>query len=478
MSLEREELEIVSTLLCEPPEELPPFLGKLLDDAPKSFECEPYGIIAVHIREQRAAGKPISSGLIFDRLSKANKLSPELTVAISLCSQNVVRIDLVEVDAEKVWGSYQSRITSEAIEEAQSALQKAPEHRSTIISHLVSALEHVSDSTGSLADLLNARKFNPLRKPPPLRAVYSLAGVPTCTPGNLTTITAQAKAGKSAFVGALMAAAMVPEGVTRDTLGASSRNPNGFALLHFDTEQSPDDHWHQIDRARCRAGIETLPDWMTSHCLTGLSVSECNQAFRSSLRKAAQTCRGVHSVFIDGVGDMVNNVNDPPECNPFVASLHRLAIDYDCPIISVLHFNPGTDKPRGHLGSQMERKSESNIRLDKDHDVTVVWSAIQRRAPISKDAGPRFKWEPSAGMHVSVESTGSKLDLAKREKLILARDEVWGDKVSMRYSEIISTFMKVMNYGDSKAYRIFDILRKEKMIEKYPGNLWTKKDLQ
>ncbi len=178
-----------------------------------------------------------------------------------------------------------------------------------------------------------ARLFNPAIEPPQLRAVYTLDGKPICTPGNLTTTNAPVKTGKSAVMGAMIAATM-PEGVAiatethaRDTLGFCSANPEGKLLFHFDSEQSPEDHWWLIHRALKRAGLANPPAWLLSYCLTGLSAPEAWCFVKRTLRKAAGT--GAHSVLIDGVADLVSDVNDPAECNAFVAALQGLDIEYD-----------------------------------------------------------------------------------------------------------------------------------------------------
>ena len=51
---------------------------------------------------------------------------------------------------------------------------------------------------------------------------------------------------------------------------------------------------------------------------------------------------------IDGVGDLAIDVNDTAESNGLVAELHALAIRFDCPIVCVLHENPG-ENPYGTL---------------------------------------------------------------------------------------------------------------------------------
>jgi hypothetical protein len=264
--------------------------------------------------------------------------------------------------------------------------------------------EAATDPAKALLDtLIKSRRFNPDIVPPPLRPIYTLGGVCISTPGNLGTVTAPVKAGKSAGFGAMIASVMGPEG--NDYLGfESDKNPDGKALLYFDTEQSPEDFWHCIYRALLRAGLHRPPPWFYATCLTGFGFRQSWDCINRDMEVSAQNWGGLHSVIMDGYGDLVADVNDAPECNDRVANLHGLTIKYDCPIVGAIHFNPNSEKARGHLGSELERKAETNLVLNKDGEVTSMWSEKQRRAPIPKGKGPCFAWNDEAGMHVSVES--------------------------------------------------------------------------
>lgn len=227
-----------------------------------------------------------------------------------------------------------------------------------------------SSRTQKLRARLLERRFDVSAPPPEPTPRFLINGKAVCTPGNLTNLIAQAKAGKSAFTGVMLAAAICAEfGVEdRDTLGVRATAPGRKRLLHLDTEQSPFDHDAHIRRALRRAGVSTPPEWLASFGLAGFSADELRESLRLGWSDA-QAAGGVFAVIIDGTADLVNDVNDPKECNAFVAELHDLAIRHDCPIVNVVHENPGQDggKMRGHLGSQLERKAESNLRLRKAH---------------------------------------------------------------------------------------------------------------
>ena len=56
-------------------------------------------------------------------------------------------------------------------------------------------------------------------------------------------------------------------------------------------------------------------------------------------------------VVIDGIADLVSDVNNLEESNLCVQKIMELSAKYDCHIITVIHSNYGTDKATGHLGS-------------------------------------------------------------------------------------------------------------------------------
>jgi hypothetical protein len=284
------------------------------------------------------------------------------------------------------------------------------------------------------------------------------------------------KTGKSAVVGAMVASAMAGED-SGCTLGFTSCNPKKLALLSFDSEQSPDDHWHQNARALRRAGLQEPPPWLYSYCLTGLGSKRAWECVKEAIRIAADQHVGVHSILIDGVADLVADVNDPAESNDFIAELHEVAIERVCSIIGVIHFNPGGEKTRGHLGSQLERKAETNLRLDKSDQVTTIWSDKQRRAPIPKGSGPCFAWDETAGMHVTVESTElSKTrarDEAKREALLVLAEDAFEGHPSMRYSDIVSTVKKLLSVAHRTAERKVEEMAKLTVIRKAVAGLYV-----
>src|ERR1035437_5579053 len=325
----------------------------------------------------------------------------------------------------------------------------------------------------SVIQLLDERSFNPNIEPPPLRPIYTLAGIPVSTPANLTTITSAIKTGKSAVLAAMAGAAM-PHVKDADLLGFSSSNPKGMALLWFDSEQSPDDFWHCVNRAVKRAGLSKPPPWLLAYCLTGLGHKRAWECVQGATKAGAEQHGGIHSTLIDGLVDLIADVNDPVECNDFVAELHVMSIQRDCPIVGVIHFNPGGEKSRGHLGSQVERKAETNLALEKDADETTVsYSTQNRRAAIPKSHGPRFRFSAEAGIHVSIESRLSSKEQAQREALLCLAKDVFADHPAMRYTDIKSTVMTVVPCKERQAEKKVAEMKRLTVIKQSVSGLYV-----
>jgi AAA domain len=271
-------------------------------------------------------------------------------------------------------------------------------------SELISKLTGApAEAPPSLRDEINRRRFNLLNEIPRPEPVYWLGDVPICTRGNLTTVISAPKTGKTAFLRAMQASVLGAE-TGGDYLGIKSSNPTGLALIHIDTEMSPYDHHEGSRRALRRARVSDAPDWFYSYGLTGFSALDLVASLKIILADTAVECGGVHSVFIDGLADFTVDVNDPPESNAIVSLIQSFAIQYDCSIICVIHKNPLGEKGRGHLGSNLERKSETNLDLQKTGDATLIWSDRNRGAPIPKERGHWFCWSPEERMHVTGEA--------------------------------------------------------------------------
>ncbi len=303
-------------------------------------------------------------------------------------------------------------------------------------------------------EMLAARSFNAAIIPSRPIPILRLGDHTISTPGNLTNIQAPAKAGKSAVVAAIIAAMFNGGREEADTLGFSATNLEEKAVIHFDTEQSRYDHDGLIRRAMSRARVESPPVWFHSFCLTDLSTANREIAIETAIEQFAEEHGGIFAIIIDGVADICRDPNNPEESFALVDKLHATAIQNDCAILTVLHENPGSDsgKMRGHLGSQLERKAETPLRLAKAaNGITTVWCDRARHCHIPKEQGSCFQWSDIQGMHISCGDAG---EIKRKETLEKARTEaakVFENAPSYRHGELITAIRKALEVSDGTA---------------------------
>jgi hypothetical protein len=314
--------------------------------------------------------------------------------------------------------------------------------------------------------MLDARRIRLTSPPLEPVPVFKLCDQQISTAGNLTVISAQAKAGKTAVVGAMLAAILAADGEAEDGdaladyLGFEAKPTNGKAVVFFDTEQSPWDAYCLARRAADRAGIRELPETFRGYYLLDISTGDRRRFLSAELERAAAECGGIHAVMLDGTGDLCISVNDEKETVALVDELIALAVKYDCPLITVLHENPsGGDigKTRGHLGSHLERKAESNLRIQKDAEgISTIFSERCRKAHIPKTHGPRFAWSDTAKRHESVANNPEAKTEKRRDALRPEAEAVFENTVgAIKYSELAANIAKISGIkGGSIARRI------------------------
>lgn len=267
-------------------------------------------------------------------------------------------------------------------------------------------LGDVIASAREIVDPVGRREFDYDNPPATPESILMLGGYTICTPGNISNIHGPPKAAKSAAVGAVLSACLLEPGLDADTLGFTAGNPGGRAVIHVDTEQSAHDHDGLVRRAHSRAKRSTRAAWLHSYYLTGMEPTGCWDYLVRVVRKAAVDHDGVRLIVVDGIADFCSDPNDAKECFKLVQKLHRLALDYQCAILTVLHENPGSaaGKTRGHLGSQLDQKAETSLRLFKDEKTGTVcmWVERGRHCFMPKSSGMQFRWCDESKMQVSL----------------------------------------------------------------------------
>jgi len=284
--------------------------------------------------------------------------------------------------------------------------------------------------------------------------------------GNLLGITGGEGTGKTNFLGALIACAMVTthflkpnkESITLeggiviegdiDTLGVYVKpNTNGKAILYYDTEQSEDQLYNNLKKVMKRSGQALPPAWFKGYCLTHLSRQERLKVIIQSMDKFHHKFGGIQLVVIDGIGDLIRSLNDESDSIWLIEELHRLAGIYKTCIICVLHLVPNGIKLRGHLGSELQRKSAGILCVEKEAETDISFiKALKVRSGSPLDVPLlQFAWDKEKDYHVFIGEKSPKDKQARKvEDLQSLADELFAEHESFSYSDMVNELVNTL----------------------------------
>lgn len=301
-------------------------------------------------------------------------------------------------------------------------------------------------------------------------AIVTAGDVPLGSEENILCITGGEGTGKSNYTAALVAGAIQQKETNADLLGVRVEpNRKGRAVLLYDTEQSEQQLYKNTGRLLRRAGQEKMPPYLHVYCLTGMSRSERLTAIMQSMDKYHYLHGGIHLVVIDGVADLIRCANDEGESVALVDEIYRLAGIYRTCIAAVVHFVPNGLKLRGHLGSELQRKSAAILSIEKDDNPEIsVVKALKVR-----DGSPldiplmQFRWDRQAGMPVYVgEKPREEKEKRKEKELAEMAREAFARQEKYSYIELCELIQEMLEVKERTAKGYIRYMREKEIIEK------------
>ena len=314
------------------------------------------------------------------------------------------------------------------------------------------------------------------------KSVVAVNGVPLGTQDNLFCITGGEGTGKSNYVAAILAGTLGTERLPAEkTLGLEiTPNPNGLAVLHYDTEQSEAQLHKNLGKTLQRASLKTVPEFYHSLYLASLSRKDRLKLIRESMDLFHHKHGGIHLVVIDGIADLIRSANDETESIAIVDELYRLAGIYNTCIICVLHFVPNGIKLRGHIGSELQRKAAGILSIEKDDNPEYsVVKALKVRDGSPLDVPMMlFGWDKAEDMHV-YRGEKSKEDKEKRktDELIAVIKESFRNTIKLTYQELCEVLMREMEIKERTAKKYIAYMKEQHILAQDASGNYQKGEL-
>ena len=245
------------------------------------------------------------------------------------------------------------------------------------INQVILALEDAGKSQEAIERVtrLEKRRITTTTVIPKREFLFRMFGKPCFPKGELVALTGKEKSGKTFVTSLLMALCMRPEVLGMERVGDERRS-----VLWFDTEQS-EESTQEILAGRIvpMCGAEATDGELPEGLMNVFNVRSEPWRERLPLLEAAIDAYRPDLVVLDGIRDLVDDINDGVLAQEVIERLMHLASQCGCCIVCVLHQNKSVEDKslRGWIGTELANKSFEVYECQKNPD--RVFSCRQTR---------------------------------------------------------------------------------------------------
>ena len=311
----------------------------------------------------------------------------------------------------------------------------------------------------------------------PAWITYGPEKVPIISRGTLTLIQGKAGAHKSRLAESLCS--LLLSNGRKDILGFSRyKLAAGYSVCYVDTERNTlEDFPAAIQRIRAGAGYgpqDDTPDFYPA------SIKMEDRGSRLDAVKAIieivqddMADRGAKLqdllIVLDVISDCVRSFNNDSDSNEFYDYLNRLCETYGTAFLLVLHENPGTEKARGHLGTEGLNKVNTQLQIGyekseggEDSDIIKLKFLKTRNAKRPETQYLQFKDHGliEADPAKVKEVLAAKAKAGALEMAAEALERFFIGKTTITHQELINELMKELEVSERTArYRVQDLIK-------------------
>jgi hypothetical protein len=216
-----------------------------------------------------------------------------------------------------------------------------------------------------VTEVINTRYDHREPMPPKPEYLIQIGGKGIALPGSIIGVYGPPKSRKSSFMGMVAAACLSPEG----EFGNITSTIKG-SILWFDTEQSSIEVKYFQDNVISMSKADD-DDYIYEryHCMKLRPYDELERlAIIDRIITAPNIYNDVGVIILDGVGDLLYNVNEIEASKKLVTRLTYWADRLQVPLFVALHTNKDGKDATGSLGGFLNKKSSYTIKCEPEFD--------------------------------------------------------------------------------------------------------------
>lgn len=222
---------------------------------------------------------------------------------------------------------------------------------------------------------LEVHRITPDKELPKMEFLFRLFHKPCFPRGELVALSGKAKSGKTFVCSILMALSYRSQ-----VLSVERIEPKKLHVLWYDTEQSEESTQDILcNRIIPMTGIAEDQFPMDSFDIFNVRAESYDQ--RLPMLEAAVQHYEPDLVILDGIRDLVGDINDGIIAQECIERLMHLASDRRCCIVCILHQNKSTEDRnlRGWIGTELKNKAFEVYECSKSSERIFMWGQTDTR---------------------------------------------------------------------------------------------------
>jgi AAA domain len=285
--------------------------------------------------------------------------------------------------------------------------------------------------------------------------IFTIQDKVILTKGSLLVLTGKPKARKSTFLQAFLGSAIKKQRIW----GIESHIEDDGELILVDTEQSLYDLQQSLKRLENAINIP-----LANHPrFVVYSARSCDVGdiirMLDSILETHPKCK---VLAIDGLIDLVNDINDVTESKMAIHYIKKICDAKQIGVIGIIHQNKATNFSMGHLGAFASRHAQSELAITKNDDGSSTMNATYLRSADNIDP-----------IEINYDALHQRYDLSRNINVpidYITREwveQVFEGRPGLTYRELL---MNGKKYCRESQYhlekKIIPILYAENIIEK------------
>jgi hypothetical protein len=264
-------------------------------------------------------------------------------------------------------------------------------------------------------------------------------------------------------------------------LGFRCSEEEPFHIILADTERNLDYQLpHAIQQILQFAGIkaknpESLPSNFDFISLLEIPREERFSSLESYITEKRASISGHLLVILDVVTDCVKDFNRPEHSLELIDMMNRMINKSKCSFICVIHENPGSEKARGHLGTEIMNKASTVLQvgfLKQDNKLTDVIEIKFLKCRSTKRPDSLFARYMDAIKTIALIPDDELADYRQLSSKVSAIDETvsvleecFAESQSIPYQELIQYVESTLCIRkDTARKRLEDVCKKQRPI--------------